>query len=168
MRSKGAGVRGLMARVGKGMAFLGLVMATAAPLSSQDLRMNFFLSPGGPGGDQFGAVLVSDGHCHDQGYAAGFGDLQWKAYLNGTSADGEAHEVARERIGTGPWFNARGEMIAQNLDELHSDAGNLTRATAVTLHGEAAPDDFALPAFGARLDGSSFSRDGPLLCFGVL
>ena len=156
-----------VARVGKGMALLGLILAAAAPLAAQDIRMNFFLSPDGPGGEQFGAVLMSDSHCHDQGYAAGFGDLQWKAYLNGTAADGEAHEVAHERIGTGPWVNARGETIAQNLEELRSDAGNLNRATAVTLHGEAAPADFPLPAFGAGLDGSAYTRNGPLLCFGV-
>jgi len=167
MKSKGSGEGDVSARMGKGIALMALVLASAAPLTAQDIRMNFFLSPDGPGGDQFGAVVVSDGHCHDQGYAAGFGDMQWKAYLNGTAADGEGQEVARERIGTGPWFNARGERIAQNLEELHSDAGNLTRATAVTLHGDAAPDDFTLPTFGAGLDGSAFTRNGPLLCFGV-
>jgi len=129
--------------------------------------MNVFLSPSGPGGTRFGAVAVSDAHCHDIGYAAGFGDLQWRAYLDGTAADGEAQQIARNRIGPGPWINSRGVVVARNLEELHSDSGNLNRNTALTLTGEAPPADFPLPAFGNGLRGSAFSRNGPLLCFGV-
>ncbi len=172
MRDRGwMGDRGPGVSAGAGTAATLLavlaVLAMAGPAEAQDPRMNFFLLPVGPGGDQFGAVIVSDSLCHDQGYAAGFGDLQWVAYLDGTAEDGEAGEVARERIGTGPWYNARGDLIAENLAQLHSDASNLTRATAVTLHGEAPPDDFALPPLGAALDGKNFTRDGPVLCFGV-
>jgi hypothetical protein len=156
---------GVLSAVLGGLVLLG-VLAFPSFLEGQDPRMNFFLSPGGPGGDQFGAVIMSDSYCHDLGYEAGFGDYQWKAYLDGTAEDGEEGEVAVERIGSGPWYNSAGEMIAENLDELHSPDGNFHRGTALTLHGEAAPEDFPL-ALGAELNGAAYSRAGPLLCFGV-
>jgi hypothetical protein len=165
MRMPGkSGLGGWGWRVVVATAFL--ILGGPRSIEAQDLRMNFFLSVDGPGGTNFGAVIVSDGHCHDQGYAAGFGDLTWKAYLTGTAADGEAGEVARQRIGTGPWYNFAGVLIAENLDQLHSDAGNLIRATALTVQGGVAPAEVAIPS-GSQLDGSSFTRNGPLLCFGV-
>lgn len=145
------------------LAFGGL---GAAPLHGQSLDMNFFLSPDGPGGDQFGAVIVSDGHCHAQGYAAGFGDRTWKAYLTGTEADGEAGEVARERIGPGPFINYNGVVIAETVDQLHSDASRLNLETALTVNGAPPPADVVIPK-GSELDGRSFTRHGPLLCFGT-
>jgi len=153
--------RGAFARVALG------VVLFASSASAQSLEMNFFLSIDGPGGTNFGAVIMSDGHCNDQGYAAGLGDRTWKAYISGTAADGEAGEVARNRIGSGPFVNFYGVVIAESLEQLHSDQNNLNRETAVTATGQPAPEDLVLPP-GSQLDGGDFTRNGPLLCFGVL
>lgn len=155
----------------KGIGFIGglamaMVVFPAASLDAQSLDMNFFLSVEGPGGEDFGAVVMSDGFCHDQGYAAGFGDRTWKAYMTGTAEDGEADEIARDRIGSGPWINYNGVVIAENLDELHSDENNLNLGTAVTVQGAPAPEGIVIPK-GSELDGGDFTRAGPLLCFGT-
>ena len=130
--------------------------------------MNFFLVIQGPtfGADR-GPVGVSDTHCYNLAYAEGFGHLTWHVYLTGTSADEEAGEVARERIGKGPWYNYYGIMIAKDLDQLHSDEINLWLESAVTVKGETAPEGVLEIPWGSELDGGDFSRDGPFLCFGV-
>jgi hypothetical protein len=149
------------------MIAVGALFAGASPIAGQAMNMNFFLVVETPGAGNFGQVIMADSFCHDPGYAAGFGDMVWKAYLTGTEADGEAGEVARERIGSGPWYNFAGVMIAENLEQLHSDANNLNRNTALTLDGQPAPASVPdLPA-GSQLDGTAFTADGPLLCFGV-
>jgi hypothetical protein len=139
----------------------------ASPLQAQSANMNFFVILETPGAGNFGAVIMADGFCHDQGYAAGYGDLTWRAYLTGTEADGEADQVARNRVGQGPWYNAVGVMIAENLDQLHSDQSNLGAGTALTLQGQPAPEGVLSLPPGSRLDGKDFSASGPLLCFGV-
>lgn len=135
-----------------------------SPGHAQSLEMTFFLSIDGPGGTNFGAVVVADGHCQDQGYAAGFGDRTWKAYITGNAADGEAGEIARNRIGPGPFINYFGIVVAESIDQLHSDQNNLNPGTAVTATGQPAPDNLVIPP-GSELDGGDFTRNGPLLCF---
>jgi hypothetical protein len=72
----------------------------------------------------------ADTHCQKLAEAAGVGSKTWKAYL---STSGES---ARDRIGNGPWHNAKGELIATNLDELHSDGNKITKQTALTEKAE--------------------------------
>lgn len=142
-------------------------IAHAGHASAQSPEMNFFVMPEGPtwGADQ-PAVEVSDTHCETVAYAAGFGHLTWRAYLTGTEADGEADEIARDRIGTGPWYTYYGELIAEDLAQLHSDDNNLKYETVSTVDGEYAPDGFEIPS-GSQLDGTDFTREGPYFCFGV-
>jgi len=129
--------------------------------------MNFFVMPTG---SQVNGppVRVSDGHCQTEAYALGFGsDFRWRAYMTGSEADGEAGQVARDRIGSGPWYNYYGVMIAEDLEQLHSDQSYLDQTTAVTLTGDfVAPDRLAVPR-GSALDASRFSREGPYFCFGI-
>lgn len=140
----------------------------AAPLSAQSELINFFVAVEGAtwGADQ-GAVQVSDDQCGQLAYAQGYGHLTWRAYLNGTETDGEADEVARERIGGGPWYNYYGVMIAEDLDQLHSDENNLWAETAVTVVGDYPPEGALEIPWGSELDGSLFDRSGPFFCFGV-
>ena len=102
---------------------------------------------------------MSDSHCHDEAYGEGFGQLTWHAYLNGTAADGEEGEVARERIGEGPWINFYGVVIAENVAQLHSDDNNLWFESAVTVRGQTAPEGVLEIPPGSELDGGDFSRD---------
>jgi len=139
----------------------------AEGLEAQDLRMNFFVMPVG---SQVNGppVRVSDNHCQTEAYAIGFGsDLRWRAYITGSDADGEGSQVARDRIGSGPWYNYYGEMIAENLAQLHSDESNLDRSTAITLTGDFVSRMLLTVPTGSALDGLSFAGEGAYFCFGV-
>jgi hypothetical protein len=140
--------------------------AVAEPVNGQSPEMNFFLVPTGParGSED---LEVADTHCRTIAYAQGFGHLTWRAYLDGTPAAGQGSVRARDRIGSGPWYNFHGVLIAESLAQLHSDDNNLWHESAVTVTGELAPSGaFELP-WGSELDGSDFSRQGPFLCFGI-
>ena len=146
-----------------GALLVGGVLSAAQPLAGQSIDMNFFLVIEGPTwGPTQPDVSISDSHCYDQG----FGHLTWHVYLTGSAEDGEEGEVARARIGTGPWYNYYGVMIAEDVAQLHSDANNLWLESAVTVRGETPPEEVQIPV-GSQLDGGDFSRDGPFLCFGV-
>jgi hypothetical protein len=147
---------------------VGWGLFAAPPLAGQSIEMNFFLAIQGPtwGADR-PPVGITDAFCHDLAYGEGFGHLTWRAYLTGTSADGEGGEVARERIGEGPWYNFYGVMIAEDVAQLHSDDNNLWLESAVTVRGQTAPEGVLEIPMGSQLDGRDFSRDGPLFCFGV-
>lgn len=140
-----------------------LVLLALAPvgLQAQSVDMNFFVAAEGAswGADQ-SALYVSDTQCNDLAYAQGFGHLTWRAYLD------EGDVQARDRIGTGPWINYYGVLIAEDLDQLHSEDNNLWVETAVTQLGEYAPESLELP-MGSGLDGSLYDRAGPYFCFGV-
>lgn len=130
--------------------------------------MNFFVAVEGAnwGADQPG-LEVSDQQCMDLAYPQGYGHLQWRAYLNGKTADGEGGQLARERIGPGPWFNYYGVMIAEDVAQLHSDENNLWVETAITVLGEYPPEGVLEIPMGSELDADSFTRAGPFFCFGV-
>jgi hypothetical protein len=81
--------------------------------------MSFFVTSAGKGdGANYGGLAGADAHCQSLASAAGRGSATWHAYLS-TQGDGAVN--ARDRIGSGPWYNARGQRIAQNLGELHGD-----------------------------------------------
>lgn len=157
----------LATRMG-GALILGMALFAASPLAGQSNRMNFFVALEGPTwGANRPPVGVSDAQCTDLAYPQGFGHLNWRAYLTGTAADGEEDQIARERIGEGPWYNYDGVVIAADVGQLHSDANNLTLETAVTVMGEPAPDGALEIPPGSQLDGTAFTREGPFFCFGV-
>jgi hypothetical protein len=95
--------------------------------------MSFFVTSANPGkGADFGGLAGADRHCQALATAAGAGGKTWRAYLSTTGAS-PVH--ARDRIGRGPWINAKGQTIAANVDELHG-TNQLTKATALTEKGE--------------------------------
>ena len=168
MKSEMANTSDMVTRVGWALV-VGWGLSGIQPLAGQVSQMNFFVAIQGP---TWGAaqppVRVSDSYCNELAYAEGFGfQFTWHAYLTGTSADGEGGEVARERIGEGPWYNYYGVMIAEDVAQLHSDDNNLGLQSAVTVRGQTAPEGVLEIPLGSQLDGGDFSRDGPLLCFGV-
>lgn len=94
-------------------------------------EMGFFVTSVGVGdGANLGGVAGADAHCQQLAEAAGAGDKTWHAYLS------SSEENARNRIGSGPWFNAKGVRIATSVDELHSDQNGLTKKTALSETGE--------------------------------
>jgi hypothetical protein len=95
-----------------------LVLAQAAQQAPQQ-PMSFFVASVGKGdGANLGGVAGADAHCQALAAAAGRGNATWHAYL---STQGPGAVNARDRIGNGPWYNARGQRIAQNIGELHGD-----------------------------------------------
>jgi hypothetical protein len=98
--------------------------------------MGFFVTSAGSGrGADFGGLAGADKHCQSLADAAGAGQRRWRAYLSATPAGGAPAVHARERIGTGPWRNARGVVVAGSVDELHG-SNQLTKQTALTEKGE--------------------------------
>jgi hypothetical protein len=157
------------AALGATISLLALLSGATPADAQPSPLMNFFVLPAGPtfGANQ-GSVAVSDTHCHTTAYAAGLGDLTWKAYMTGKASEGEGAQVARTRIGRGPFYNYYGVLIAQDVAQLHSDQNNLNAETAITLTGEYVdPAVLAAVPKGSELDGARFTRAGPLLCFGT-
>ena len=103
-----------------------------AAVAQQAANMTFFITstPIGNGGN-LGGLAGADNHCQTLAQAAGAGAKTWHAYLSTQAADGKPAINARDRIGKGPWTNAKGIVIAKDVAELH-DANNLTKQTALT------------------------------------
>ena len=121
------------------LLFSGLLLAGAfvLPAQAQQADMSFFVTSAGPGkGANLGGLDGADAHCAALAKAAGAAKTNWKAYLSTTAPQGEAGVNARDRIGAGPWQNAKGVVVAANVDELHSDKGNVTKETALSEKGE--------------------------------
>ena len=103
--------------------------------------MSFFVTSVGMGkGANLGGLAGADAHCQELAAAVGAGNRTWHAYM---STNGQPAVNARDRIGQGPWFNAKGARVAQNLSDLHGDTldqarvGNaLTKASALTEKGD--------------------------------
>ncbi|TPI08746.1 hypothetical protein FJW06_28125 [Mesorhizobium sp. B4-1-3] len=104
--------------------------ASAGAALSQDKTMSFFVtSVGSDKGADLGGLKGADAHCTSLAEAAGVTGKTWHAYLSSSTED------ARDRIGKGPWFNAKGEKIADDVASLHSDANAITKQTALTEKG---------------------------------
>lgn len=103
---------------------------------AQQPKMTFFVTSVGLGkGGNLGGVKGADAHCQSLAAAAGAGDKTWRAYLSVTDLNGKGAINARDRIGRGPWHNAKGVRIAVDVEDLHSDSANITADTAITEKG---------------------------------
>ncbi|GLC23650.1 hypothetical protein [Roseisolibacter agri] len=99
--------------------------------------MSFFLTSAGPGdGANLGGLAGADAHCARLAEAAGVRGKTWRAYLSAAAQAAQAAVNARDRIGTGPWHNARGVRVAANLTELHSEASGLGKTGSLTERGD--------------------------------
>ena len=99
--------------------------------------ITFFVTSVGKGnGADLGGLEGADAHCNALAKAAGSKRTSWKAYLSTTMPGGDAGVNARDRIGKGPWRNAKGVVVASNVAQLHSAKNSLTKQTALTEKGE--------------------------------
>jgi hypothetical protein len=111
-----------------------LSLGIAGEARAQQANMSFFVTSAGPGkGADLGGLEGADRHCQTLAQAAGAGGRTWRAYLS-TQGSNAVH--ARDRIGRGPWQNAKGEVIATSVDDLHSANNKLTKQTAVSEKGQ--------------------------------
>jgi hypothetical protein len=100
-------------------------------------QMTFFVTSAGKGnGADLGGLEGADAHCNALAKAAGSKLTNWKAYLSTTAPGGDAGVNARERIGKGPWRNAKGVVVAKNVADLHSSKTKISKETALTEKGE--------------------------------
>jgi hypothetical protein len=96
--------------------------------------MGFFITSVGSGkGADLGGLEGADKHCQQLAQAAGAGGRTWRAYL---SAGGDKPVHAKDRIGSGPWTNAKGVVVATSVADLHSDANKLSKENSLTEKGE--------------------------------
>ena len=140
-----------------------VVMVVPLAFASSSLAQNtpnlsFFITSAGSGnGANLGGLTGADAICQRLATAVGAGSKTWRAYLS-TSAVGNQPAVnARDRIGRGPWQNAKGVVVAQNVDDLHSDYNKLGKENSLTEKGgTVGPHDMLT---GSTTDGKALSGD---------
>jgi hypothetical protein len=99
----------------------------------QDTSMSFFITSRGPGdGANLGGLAGADAHCALLASEAGVTGKTWRAYLSTTGADGV---YARDRIGSGPWYNANGELVGRGVMDIHYSNANLNKQRSVDENG---------------------------------
>jgi hypothetical protein len=111
-----------------------VALASTVPVGAQQAAMTFFVTSSGSGkGADLGGLAGADARCAQLAQAAGTSGKTWRAYL---STQGAGAVNARDRIGNGPWQNAKGVVIAKSVDDLHSANNNLTKQTSLSEKGE--------------------------------
>jgi hypothetical protein len=111
-------------------------LCLSAPAQAQQTALTFFITSVGPGnGADLGGLEGADRHCQALAEAAGAGGRAWRAYLSTQAVGGAPAINARDRIGRGPWQNAKGVVIAKDVDELHGQ-NNISKETALNEKGE--------------------------------
>jgi hypothetical protein len=150
-----------------GLCVAGAVaLLSAGPAQAQQATMSFFVSSvGGGKGADFGGLAGADKHCQTLAAAVGAGSKTWHAYLS-TQGDGAVN--ARDRIGKGPWSNAKGVVIAKDVAELHG-TNNLTKETALTekaggVNGYGDRPNQHDILTGSQRDGTAFPPDKDMTC----
>jgi hypothetical protein len=143
-----------------------LALLCADPVGAQQANMTFFVTSVGMGkGADLGGLTGADRHCQDLAASVGARNKSWHAYL---STQGSGAVNARDRIGKGPWINAKGVIIAKDVVELHG-ANNLTKETALTEKGEVNNGRGDKPnrhdiLTGSQPDGTAFPPEKDMTC----
>ena len=145
------------------IAFAALAAGTAG---AQQGNMSFFVTSAGPGkGADLGGLAGADAHCQALAQAAGAGSKTWRAYL---STQGPGAVNAKDRIGRGPWQNAKGVVIAKDVAELHGTNG-ITKQTALNEKGAVVNGRGDSPNMhdiltGSQPDGTAFAGADDRTC----
>jgi len=144
----------------------GLALMCAQPVQAQQSAMTFFVTSAGPGkGADLGGLAGADAHCQKLAQSVGAGAKTWRAYL---STQGAGAVNARDRIGKGPWANAKGIVVAKDVAELHG-ANNLTKQTALSEKGDVINGRGDTPnrhdiLTGSQADGTAFTGSDDRTC----
>ncbi len=129
--------------------------------------MTFFITSNGSGeGADLGGLAGADAICQGLAADVGAGDLTWRAYL---STQGTDAVNARDRIGAGPWHNAQGTLIGNNVDELHGMGHRFTVMTVIDERGRRIPGSGYVPnrhdvLTGSQPDGTAYSAGEDMTC----
>lgn len=150
------------------------LLAGAGPAEAQGATsasgMSFFLTSEGPGkGADLGGLAGADRHCAMLATRVGAGGKTWRAYLSAAAAGGQPAVHARDRIGTGPWVNAKGVQIAASVADLHSDNNKLGKENTLNERGEPVNGRGDTPnrhdiLTGSNMDGTLATGTGDTTC----
>ena len=146
-----------------------LALAPAGAALAQSPSISFFVTSAGSGkGADFGGLAGADRHCQTLAAAAGAGGKTWHAYLSTQAAGGTPAVNAKDRVGKGPWQNAKGVVIAKDVAELHG-TNNLNKQTALTEKGEVLNGRGDTPnqhdiLTGTQPDGTAFAGSDDRTC----
>jgi hypothetical protein len=152
------------------LALAAISALAGAPAQAQSADTSFFLTSIGIGnGGNLGGLAGADNHCQTLAQAAGAGGKTWRAYLSTQAADGAPAVNARDRIGKGPWKNAKGTVVAKDVADLHSASNNLTKQTALSEKGEVINGRGDTPnrhdvLTGSQADGTAFAAGEDRTC----
>lgn len=155
-----------------GLLTLAGVAQAQTPPAQEKGPFSFFVTSVGSGkGADFGGLAGADAHCQKLAAAVGAGDKTWRAYLSTQAANGQPAINARDRIGTGPWYNVQGGLVARSVSHLHGDVheearvGNalnwrtaLTETGAFVKRSGDTPNEHDIVT-GSTLDGRAFPLD---------
>lgn len=139
-----------------------LLLAFSAACAGSSSQTSFFVTSvqAGDGGN-IGGLAAADAHCQKLADAAGIRGREWRAYMSTAATDQQPRVNARDRIGTGPWYNTRGELIANDVAELHGPGNHINVNTARSEQGTVirGPHDMLT---GSNADGTL--ADGDATC----
>jgi len=144
-----------------------LAFGLGAPAQAQQANMTFFITSDGPGkGGDLGGIAGADTHCTRLAQAAGTTGKTWRAYL---STQGAGAVNAKDRIGAGPWQNAKGIVVAKSVADLHSASNNLNKDTALsekgaTINGRGDTPNRHDILTGSQSDGMAFAAGDDRTC----
>ena len=148
-----------------------ITIAACATVSPGPENMSFFVTSVGKGdGANLGGLAGADQHCQHLAGAAGSKGKTWRAYLSTQGRDGAPTVNARDRIGAGPWYNAKGVRIATDVNDLHSASNNVNKETALNEKGQIVNGRGDKPnrhdvLTGSRVDGGAFGPgDSDMTC----
>ena len=156
-----------MRKTGYLLAVAAAALLGTASARAQQADMTFFVTSVGLGnGANLGGLTGADKHCQDLAAAAGAGSHTWHAYL---STQGAGAVNARDRIGTGPWKNAKGVVVAISVDDLHSANNKLTKENSLTekggvVNGRGDKPNMHDALTGSQPDGRAFTGNDDRTC----
>ena len=152
------------------LAVLGSVLLLGAQPVHEQAAMTFFITSVGSGnGANLGGIEGADKICQTLADAVGSTGVQWHAYLSTINAKGQPEVNARDRIGKGPWYNAKGTKVAENVADLHSDNNKLNKENSLTEKGDKVngrgdnPNQHDILT-GSKLDGTAYTGEGYTNC----
>jgi hypothetical protein len=151
-----------------GLAFLAASCATPAPAPEKQLGF-FIVSAGSGDGANLGGLAGADRICQARAEAVGAGSRRWRAYLSAAAAPGSPAVNARDRIGAGPWYNAKGVPVATSVADLHSANNRLDKLNSLTEAGAVVNGRGDTPnthdiLTGSQADGTAFAGDQDRTC----
>lgn len=157
--------------IGSGLIGLPLlVTACATPVPAPKNQLGFFITSAGSGdGANLGGLAGADQICEDRAQAVGAWSRGWRAYLSASARPGAPAVNARDRIGTGPWYNAKGVPVAISVADLHSGSNRLNKENSLTETGAVVNGRGDTPnnhdiLTGSQADGTAFAGEADRTC----